>query len=209
MSQTIGDSALTPLEQLEALSRLTMGDQAIEQPVVEQRQWRGFTFRVGEVNLVFPFMGGFEILPDREIQVIPWVQPWVRGITNVRGEIYSVVDFGMYLGLAAVRSMRSATLFMLPDIALRSAILLESRVNLKSFDENLEHADQADLPERLRKCTSASVVSENEVWHVVDIKALCREPSFISIGRAGGSPMQESEKSSDRYPAAGFGNAIS
>ncbi len=171
----------TPLEQLQLLASLSMGDAAIEQPEKTKEEWRGFAFEVGNLNLVFPFMGGFEILPERDIQPIPWVQPWVSGVTNVRGEVYSVVDIGAYLGFTAVKSMRSATLFRLPDAQLKSAILLDSKVSLKSFPEELEHVEEQNLPSRLSRCVSASVVVEQEIWHVVDVTQLCNDQDYVAV----------------------------
>ncbi|MBX2868509.1 MAG: chemotaxis protein CheW [Acidiferrobacterales bacterium] len=181
MSNSVQSQNSTPLEQLQLLASLSMGDAAIEQPEKTQEEWRGFTFNVGDLNLVFPFMGGFEILPERDIQPIPWVQSWVRGVTNVRGEVYSVVDIGAYLGFTAVRSMRSATLFRLPDAQLKSAILLDSKVSLKSFPEELEHLSGQKLPSRLSRCVSTSVVIDQDIWHVIDVTQLCNDQDFVAI----------------------------
>ena len=174
-------SKSSPLEQLQVLASLSLGDTAIEQPERQQEEWRGFTFSIDNLNLVFPFMGGFEILPEREIHAVPWVQPWVRGVTNVRGDVYSVVDIGAYFGLTPVRSVRSATLFMLPDTQLKSVILLDSKVALKSFPDELEHIAADDLPSRLLRCRSASVVLDDEVWHAMDVNLLCHDQDFVTI----------------------------
>ena len=47
----------------------------------------------------FRLWGGFEILPEGKFQRIPWVANWVQGVINVRGEVYTVVDFARYIGL--------------------------------------------------------------------------------------------------------------
>ena len=84
----------------------------MESRPTSEETWRGFCFNVSGLNIVFPFMGGYEILPDKEIQNIPWTTDWVRGVTNVRGEIYTVVDFAAFLGLPPVVSIRRSTLFL-------------------------------------------------------------------------------------------------
>ncbi len=172
----------TPVKLLEGLAALSMGNKAIETQSETVRNWRAFTLHVGNLNLAFPFMGGFEILPGREIQPIPWAQDWVRGITNVRGEIYTVIDFALYLGMSAVKSVRTATLFMLPDTRLRSALLIDSRVNLKTFSEHMEHVEMMNTPERLRSSVSATLKDGEDVWTVVDVHAFCRADVFTNIG---------------------------
>lgn len=176
--------AQTPVELLEELASRCLGDKAIESKQVAEQVWRGFTFTVDRLNIAIPFMGGFEILPDHDVQPVPWAEEWVRGIANVRGEIYTVVDFASYLGLPALTSMRNATLFMLPDQALRSVLMIDSKVNLKTFPEFLEHADADDIPERLKSCLSVILKEGEQVWHVVDVLALCQGEEFINVGRS-------------------------
>ena len=165
--------AQTPIALLQELASRNLGDKAIESKPSSDRSWRGFIFQVGQLNLVIPFMGGFEILPDHDVQPVPWAQEWVRGIANVRGEIYTVVDFASYLGLPPVTSLRNATLFMLPDESLRSVLMIDSKVSLKTFPEILEHVDAVDTPAQLAPCLSVSLKDGEQVWHVVDVLALC------------------------------------
>ena len=179
----MNSSVSSPIDLLQDLASKTLGDKAIEQKQAAEQIWRGFTFQMGEFSLAFPFMGGFEILPDHEVQPMPWAQEWVRGIANVRGEIYTVVDFSRYLGLAGVSSPRNATLFMLPDQSLRSVLMIDSRVNLKSFVEHLDQIQDCDIPPRLKACTSVSLKEGDLLWHVVDVVALCQANDFVNISR--------------------------
>src|SRR6185436_3152449 len=43
-----------------------------------------------------------EVIPLTPITGVPLTQPWFRGVTNIRGNLFSVVDFGAFLGGAAV-----------------------------------------------------------------------------------------------------------
>jgi branched-chain amino acid transport system substrate-binding protein len=43
-----------------------------------------------------------EVIPVKPITPVPLTQPWFRGVTNIRGNLFSVVDFGAYLGGAPV-----------------------------------------------------------------------------------------------------------
>lgn len=171
----------TPLEALKKLSSMTRGDRAMESRASSELSWRGFYFNVAGMNVVFPFMGGYEILPDKEIQGIPWATGWVRGVTNVRGEIYTVVDFASFLGLPPVVSIRRSTMFLLPDPAVKSVLLLEDRVNLRNFPELCVHATEATIPESLKPYLSAALRDEDQDWLVVDVEELCHSQKFLSI----------------------------
>ena len=178
---------LTPLDHLNALAERSFGSEVIGSSPTETRSWRGFTFSVDRWNFVFPFSGGFEILTDREIQPIPWTVRWVRGITNVRGEVHTVVDFADFLGLEAVASPRSATLFLLPDENLKSAIMLASRVNLRAFPEFMERVEHPDYPALIKNAVSVTLADEERQWVVLDAGKLCKMPEFVSIARASAS----------------------
>ena len=174
----------SPLDHLKSLAERTLGSEAIGTGPAEIRSWRGFTFSVDRWNFVFPFSGGFEILTEREIQPIPWAVRWVRGITNVRGEVHTVVDFAEFLGLEGVASPRSATLFKLPDESLKSALMLESRVNLRAFPEFMERVQDADVPALLMPAVSVILADDEKEWVVLDAGKLCQMPEFVSIARA-------------------------
>ena len=171
----------TPLEHLADLSSKTYGDSAIQAPREVAKSWRGFVFQVGDLDMVFPFMGGFEILPEKDIQAIPWAAGWVRGITNVRGEIYSVVDFPAYLGVGTVTSIRNATLFILPDTTVRSALLIADRVTLRTFSEYLPHRSHDAVSDRLKEILSAIVVDDGRTWHVLNAAKLTGAHSFLNV----------------------------
>ena len=174
----------TPLDHLNDLAERTLGSAAIGAGPAEVRNWRGFTFSVDSWNFVFPFAGGFEILTDREIQPIPWAVRWVRGITNVRGEVHTVIDFAEFLGLEGVTSPRSATLFRLPDENLKSALMLESRVNLRVFPEFMQRVENPDLPGSISNAVSVTLANEEGEWVVLDAGLLCKMPQFVSIARS-------------------------
>ena len=173
----------TPLEYLRMLAEQSLGGEALDSGFVADRSWRGFCLRVGEWNLVFPFSEGFEVLAEQEIQPVPWAARWTRGMTNIRGDIFTVVDFSDFLGLGAVPSLRSAILFKLPDENLKSALLLERWVNLRSFPEGLEQVETTGFPPLLSALVSSVLVEGEQTWAVLDADRLCQMPEFVSIAR--------------------------
>ena len=167
---------------LEHLATLTMGAKAIESAQTTVSNWRGFAFQIDHnLSVVFPFTGGFEILPDREIQPVPWAKLWVRGMTNVRGDVYTVVDFANYIGLTGVRSQRTATLFKLPSSRLKSVLLMGGRVVLRTFSEILPHVKSDHVPLRLEPYVSTVIEDDDGVWVVLDVEKLCESKDFINI----------------------------
>jgi twitching motility protein PilI len=40
-----------------------------------------------------------EVLPVPAVTPVPLTQPWFKGVANVRGNLYSVIDFPAFLGV--------------------------------------------------------------------------------------------------------------
>ncbi|MCF8167964.1 MAG: chemotaxis protein CheW, partial [Rhodoferax sp.] len=52
--------------------------------------------RTGDRNYLFPLSQSGEIVPLAQVQAVPYVRPWFRGVLNIRGGLYGVVDFARF-----------------------------------------------------------------------------------------------------------------
>ena len=53
--------------------------------------------RVGGMNLLFPLGQSGEIFPLTSLQPVPYSRAWFRGVLNIRGGLYGVVDLAAFL----------------------------------------------------------------------------------------------------------------
>jgi len=174
---------IQPLALFRQLESESQGNAVLgeERPFVES--WRGFVFAIDELRLVIPFVGQFEVLPCGELWPLPLARSWVRGMTNIRGEIYTVVDFSEYIDRKPLRSTEGANLLVLPDTRLRSALLLKSKVSLRSFNHDMPRVDLKDIEPGLRACLNAVLIEGPQRWCVIDIRRLTTAEDFSNIGR--------------------------
>ena len=179
----MSDSAETPLDLLEQLLSASQGNQLGDAQDAAADQWRAFIFRVEDTDIAVPAEGEFEIVPSQAVIPVPLSMSWVRGMTNVRGEIYTVVDFSEFIGGATTRAGQGTNLFLLPDKTLKSALLISGRVSLKSFAVDAPLGSKYNLPELLRPYVSSVVRSDEQLWGVLDVDRLCSSPAFSRIGR--------------------------
>ena len=173
----------SPLALLQQLEEASLGERAIAFEREFVQSWRGFTFNIEDLNLVVPFAGGFEILPCGEIQPLPLSRKWVKGMTNIRGEIYTVIDFAQFIGYGPMVSTRGGNLFLLPDDNLKSALLLDSRISLKTFSQDLSNAEASGFNQALLPFISAVLTDESQSWVVINVEVLMKAQSFVNIGR--------------------------
>jgi twitching motility protein PilI len=136
--------------------------------------------QVGEQNWLIDLAEAGEVMPVPTITPVPLTRPWFRGVANVRGNLYSVVDFAEFLGTGVSRGGEQARLVLLGERFRSAAALL--------VDRSLGLRNPAQL--RARDPASAAAAwlraeYEDEVggrWSELDVGALVRDAAFLAVG---------------------------
>lgn len=173
----------SPLEILRQLELESLGNQLADSEEISGESWRGFTFNIDGVDIVVPFVGEFEIVPIQPLSPLPMAVNWIKGMTNIRGEIYSVVDLSEFIGQRPVRNLKNTNLFLLPDSGLKSALLIDSRISLRTFSSELPTTSKDAFHPRLVPFLSTVLVDDNRTWGVLDVHLLSKSALFNQIGR--------------------------
>ncbi len=174
---------MQPLELFRQLELLSQGNAVLGEDQLFVESWRGFTFSIDELNLAVPFMGQYEIFPCGGCSPLPMVKPWVRGMTNIRGEIYTVIDFAQLIGRRPVKVSSGANLLVLAEGRLKSALLLQNKVSLRSFDHDIPRGDVNDVEPGLRPYLNSFLMEGLQRWCVIDMRILTNSELFANIGR--------------------------
>ena len=177
-------SEQNPLDLLQKLEAETIGDRAISLEQQYTEVWRGFVFELDDFQLVVPFDGGYEIIPCGPVIPLPLTKDWVRGMTNIRGEIYTVVDIGNFLGREALKTLRDTNLFLLPDQKLRSALVIRSKISLRTFVKDLPQIAPDQLDIALAPYLNTVITSEDgsQKWGVLNLQKIMMNDDFTKIG---------------------------
>ena len=69
----------------------------------------------GETNWVLPLAGAGEVLPVPELTPVPMTRSWFRGLANVRGNLFGIVDFASFLGSAPSPIRTSSRLLLIGE----------------------------------------------------------------------------------------------
>lgn len=70
------------------------------------------------------------IVPVEEITYVPGTPAWILGVVNVRGEIESVLDLKVVLGLGQAETTPESRLLIAEDGDLRSGLLVDQMVDI-------------------------------------------------------------------------------
>jgi twitching motility protein PilI len=123
-----------------------------------------------------------EIVPVGTISPVPLTRDWFLGITNIRGNLVTVIDFASYRGLPpTVQDKDARVVAFAPGLAFNCALLVSRVMGLRNVGEmELRQSDTDKVDEAwARKCY---VDADENVWTELDLSVVMQEPRFLNVG---------------------------
>lgn len=141
--------------------------------------------RAGGQNYLFPLGQSGEIYPLSNLQAVPYARPWFRGVLNIRGGLFGVVDMAAFIadsgGLARTESAAQEPSVVTLNAALEvnCALQVDGLAGLRGADAFTSStpptpADPAYFGNRF-------VDSEGDHWQEINLRTLSLSPQFLSI----------------------------
>ena len=111
---------------------------------------------------------------------VPLTQPWFRGVANVRGNLYSIVDLSAFQGGESAAGGTERRVILVSDKLVAGAGLLVSRMlGLR----NPEHFTPAERPQDAPAWLGAVFHdASGATWHELDLPRLAQERRFMEVG---------------------------
>ena len=137
-------------------------------------------FRVGDVNWFAALHQVSEVIPVPPLVAVPLTAPWFRGVANVRGVLYGIVDFSAFQGREPIPAGTERRVILVSDKLVGGAGLVVSRMlGLRNPDHFTAAERPADAPPWLGAVfKDASGAS----WHELDLARLAKEQRFLEVG---------------------------
>jgi twitching motility protein PilI len=121
-----------------------------------------------------------EVIPVPGITPVPLTRPWFRGVASIRGNLFSVVDIGAFLGGSAATPSEQARLLLLSErYRMSSALLVDRSLGLRNPDELQE---RAAAPGRAPWIKAEFEDAQGVTWRELDVLRLVQDPEFLSVG---------------------------
>ncbi len=125
-----------------------------------------------------------EVIATPPLTTVPLTRPWFLGVANIRGNLYSVVDFAGFLGYDIVPPLAtggSSRLVLFGPRAgeLRAGIVVPRVMGLRNLAELAPAAAPADAPSWYRQ---RWIDGEGAAWQEIDLAGLARDPGFLQVG---------------------------
>ncbi len=137
-------------------------------------------FQVGGDNWFVALHQVNEVIPVPPTVPVPLTHSWFRGVANVRGNLYGIVDFAAFRGAEATAPGVERRVILVSDRLVAGAGLLVSRMlGLRSPEQFVPAPRPADAPPWVG---GAFTDAGGSRWLELDLPALVREPRFLEVG---------------------------
>ncbi len=137
-------------------------------------------FQVGSDNWFVALHQVSEVIPVPASVQVPLTQSWFRGVANIRGNLYSVLDFSAFQGGDPISPGMERRVILVSDRLVAGAGLLVSRMlGLR----NPEQFAAAPRPADAQPWAGGAYTDAGGTrWLELDLPALVREPRFLEVG---------------------------
>lgn len=145
--------------------------------------WQAVAFEQAGASLLLDMSHIREVLPLPPCTRLPGVKNWVVGISNVRGQILPIIDFGSYLEQTPSRSNPAHRVLVVRNNQLEMGLMVDRVLGMKQQVDASEEASEAleEVPDFVRPyCDKSQKIDEN-IFGVFQINALLQNPAFGQI----------------------------
>ncbi len=121
-----------------------------------------------------------EVVPLPTLTPVPLTSSWFSGIANIRGTLYSVIDFSAFQGGEPIVPASDNRLLLVGSrFGINSALLVSRALGLKNPDE-LEV--QAREPDARPWVGEQFADPQGRTWKMLRLRNLLAQPQFLEIG---------------------------
>jgi len=145
-------------------------------------RWRGLGFSLLGHNFVAPMGQVVEMMEVPSSTRLPGVEPWVIGLSNVRGRLLPLFDFAAFVGGHLGQQRRYHRVLVLETHDLFSGLVVERAMGMQYFEVSQFSGQlESEVPERLKPYLSGQYKdSEQNNWHVLDFLKLAADARFVN-----------------------------
>lgn len=136
---------------------------------------------IGEQRWLLNLQTAGEIVAVGAISAVPLTQPWFLGLTNIRGNLISVIDFARFQGQGATTIDKDSRIVAFgPALAFNSGLLVTRVLGLRNVAEMQPHgdSDEAATPWASKRYLD----QESQVWTELDLSSVIQNPQFLHVG---------------------------
>ena len=136
--------------------------------------------QVGAENWLVDLGEAAEVVPVPPVTPVPLARPWFRGVANIRGNLYGVVDLAAFLGGAPAAGGEQSRLLLISErFRMGCGLLVDRSLGLRNPDELRPIAAHAPRAAWVR---AEYGDAEGGRWKELNVAQLVQQPEFLAAG---------------------------
>ncbi len=141
-------------------------------------------FATGAEQWLIRLADAGEVITIPPVAAVPLTKPWFLGVANIRGNLYTVIDFGGFLareaGAAPGGLGQSRLVLFGPRVGeLRAGIVVQRVLGLRNLAELAPAAPPEDAPQWYGQ---RWMDADGGAWQEIDLARLARDDKFLRVG---------------------------
>jgi twitching motility protein PilI len=136
---------------------------------------------IGQTRWLLNLQEAGEIVSVGTITEVPLTQDWFLGLTNIRGNLISVIDLAHFKGLPPTPiDKESRIVAFAPSLAFNSGLLVSRVMGLRNVAEM--DPQPAVENDEAPWATQRYLDRESQVWTELDLSLIVQDPQFLHVG---------------------------
>jgi len=138
------------------------------------------------VGLLLPLAQAGEIFPLRSLLKLPHAKPWLTGVAQLRGDLYTVVDLAAFLGLRAPQAIDPAApegqlVMLAPALQVNAALRVDRLAGLRGEEQLERLSEAADNTAKPAFAAGRWLDAQGVSWQEIDLGALAVDGAFLDV----------------------------
>jgi twitching motility protein PilI len=143
-------------------------------------EWVGIAFRLGGEAFLLAREETREVMGyPAAVTRVPGAKNWIRGLSNVRGQLLPVIDVRAFLGSGSTTVSRATRVLVANHREIPAGLVVDEVMGFRRF---FESEFSADLPPTLLRCErylAGAFKRGAEVWPVFSVRGLLESQQFL------------------------------
>jgi twitching motility protein PilI len=143
-------------------------------------EWVGIAFRLGGEAFLLAREETREVMGYPAVVTrVPGAKNWIRGLSNVRGQLLPVIDVRAFLGSGGTNVTRATRVLVANHREIPAGLVVDEVMGFRRFYES---EFSADLPPTLLRCErylAGAFKRGAEVWPVFSVRGLLESQQFL------------------------------
>lgn len=141
---------------------------------------------IGQSRWLINLQEAGEIVSVGAITQVPLTQDWFLGVTNIRGNLVSVIDLARFCGMPATPVDKESRIVAFgPSLSFNSGLLVSRVMGLRNVAEMEVRQDDTDhtghtgnIPWAAQRYTDR----DSQVWTELNLSLIVQDPQFLQVG---------------------------